>query len=85
VAKTLPPHFSLPIDPTARLKGLVLDKCKYLDSNATPLWLTFATVDDIGTAFRFHFISCISFFISFLYLTELLFVCFLSYLSYGSI
>jgi phosphatidylinositol-4,5-bisphosphate 3-kinase len=41
----LPPVFSLPIDSTVKLSGIILEKCKYLDSNAAPLWLTFAYAD----------------------------------------
>eukprot|EP01127_Copromyxa_protea_P018908 TRINITY_DN6038_c0_g1_i1.p1 TRINITY_DN6038_c0_g1~~TRINITY_DN6038_c0_g1_i1.p1 ORF type:complete len:1361 (+),score=214.79 TRINITY_DN6038_c0_g1_i1:544-4083(+) len=41
----LPPVFSLPIDSSVKLSGIILEKCKYLDSNAAPLWLTFSYAD----------------------------------------
>lgn len=45
ICTSLPAVFSLPIDTTVQLSGIIMDKCKYLDSNAAPLWLTFAYAD----------------------------------------
>eukprot|EP01097_Dermamoeba_algensis_P007922 TRINITY_DN5110_c0_g2_i1.p1 TRINITY_DN5110_c0_g2~~TRINITY_DN5110_c0_g2_i1.p1 ORF type:complete len:640 (+),score=73.64 TRINITY_DN5110_c0_g2_i1:1342-3261(+) len=39
----LPPQFQLPIDPTWQVNGLIVEKCKYMDSKKLPLWLVFTT------------------------------------------
>ncbi|PRP74067.1 hypothetical protein PROFUN_08691 [Planoprotostelium fungivorum] len=35
----------LPIDPRFRVKGITVDKCKYMDSKKQPLWLVFVNAD----------------------------------------
>eukprot|EP00794_Sanderia_malayensis_P015189 gene15189-16756_t len=35
-----------PLDPSIRLKGLKIDRCKYLNSAKKPLWLTFENEED---------------------------------------
>uniref|UniRef100_A0A6B2KYU8 phosphatidylinositol 3-kinase n=1 Tax=Arcella intermedia TaxID=1963864 RepID=A0A6B2KYU8_9EUKA len=42
----LPPVFSSPIDPTITLRGINVEKCKIMDSNAAPLWIEFLTKED---------------------------------------
>jgi len=40
-----PDRFQLPLDPRWEVKGLVLDKCRYMDSKKLPLWLVFENVE----------------------------------------
>ena len=45
---TFPSHpdgFILPIDYGIRVKGLIIDKCRYMDSKKLPLWLVFENAD----------------------------------------
>eukprot|EP01117_Protostelium_nocturnum_P009085 TRINITY_DN3251_c0_g3_i1.p1 TRINITY_DN3251_c0_g3~~TRINITY_DN3251_c0_g3_i1.p1 ORF type:complete len:1570 (-),score=656.28 TRINITY_DN3251_c0_g3_i1:67-4776(-) len=44
----LPSSFILPILPSVRLKGIIVDKCRYLDSATFPLWLVFQNADPFG-------------------------------------
>eukprot|EP01129_Flabellula_baltica_P007522 TRINITY_DN2937_c0_g1_i3.p1 TRINITY_DN2937_c0_g1~~TRINITY_DN2937_c0_g1_i3.p1 ORF type:complete len:1179 (-),score=257.23 TRINITY_DN2937_c0_g1_i3:21-3557(-) len=53
----IPTLFSLPIDPTYKFKGIIFDKCKYMDSNAAPLWLEFQNADDSGDNYAVIFKS----------------------------
>ncbi len=43
-----PDGFLIPTDFGVRVKGLVIDKCKYMDSKKLPLWLVFANADPDG-------------------------------------
>jgi phosphatidylinositol-4,5-bisphosphate 3-kinase len=46
---TFPSHpdgFILPIDYGIRVKGLIIEKCRYMDSKKLPLWLVFENADD---------------------------------------
>ena len=44
----LPDTFQLPIDPCRVASGLVIEKCKSMDSAKAPLWLVFKNADPIG-------------------------------------
>ena len=44
----LPSVFQLPLDPRLQVKGLVVEKCKYMDSKKLPLWLVFNNAEEIG-------------------------------------
>ncbi|GAM22583.1 hypothetical protein SAMD00019534_057580 [Acytostelium subglobosum LB1] len=41
----LPERFQLPLDPRWEAKGLIADKCRYMDSKKLPLWLVFENVE----------------------------------------
>ncbi|GAM18279.1 hypothetical protein SAMD00019534_014540 [Acytostelium subglobosum LB1] len=41
----LPDRFQLPLDPRWEAKGLIVDKCKYMDSKKLPLWLVFENAE----------------------------------------
>eukprot|EP00007_Cunea_sp_BSH-02190019_P008525 CAMPEP_0174246080 /NCGR_PEP_ID=MMETSP0417-20130205/41892_1 /TAXON_ID=242541 /ORGANISM="Mayorella sp, Strain BSH-02190019" /LENGTH=1374 /DNA_ID=CAMNT_0015325931 /DNA_START=40 /DNA_END=4164 /DNA_ORIENTATION=- len=41
----LPPQFKVPLCPTVEAKGLVVSKCKSMDSAKAPLWLVFENAD----------------------------------------
>lgn len=46
---TFPSHpdgFILPIDYGIRVKGLIIEKCRFMDSKKLPLWLVFENADD---------------------------------------
>eukprot|EP01103_Thecamoeba_quadrilineata_P010776 TRINITY_DN2418_c0_g1_i3.p1 TRINITY_DN2418_c0_g1~~TRINITY_DN2418_c0_g1_i3.p1 ORF type:complete len:607 (-),score=107.45 TRINITY_DN2418_c0_g1_i3:60-1880(-) len=43
--KELPPLFNLPLLPKVLIKGIVVEKCKWLDSFTIPIWLTFLRAD----------------------------------------
>ncbi|KAM9973899.1 hypothetical protein ACTFIW_007561 [Dictyostelium discoideum] len=40
-----PDTFQLPLDPRWEAKGLIIDKCRYMDSKKLPLWLVFENVE----------------------------------------
>ncbi|EGC40128.1 hypothetical protein DICPUDRAFT_52203 [Dictyostelium purpureum] len=40
-----PETFQLPLDPRWEAKGLIVDKCRYMDSKKLPLWLVFENVE----------------------------------------
>ncbi|KYQ90057.1 phosphatidylinositol-4 [Tieghemostelium lacteum] len=40
-----PETFQLPLDPRWEAKGLILEKCKYMDSKKLPLWLVFENAE----------------------------------------
>eukprot|EP01133_Synstelium_polycarpum_P015439 gene15439-18312_t len=40
-----PDTFQLPLDPRWEAKGLIVDKCRYMDSKKLPLWLVFENVE----------------------------------------
>lgn len=44
----LPSRFGLPINPRLDMSGLVKEKCKCMQSNAVPIWLTFANADRLA-------------------------------------
>eukprot|EP01102_Stenamoeba_stenopodia_P009925 TRINITY_DN2950_c0_g1_i3.p1 TRINITY_DN2950_c0_g1~~TRINITY_DN2950_c0_g1_i3.p1 ORF type:complete len:1114 (+),score=230.47 TRINITY_DN2950_c0_g1_i3:111-3452(+) len=44
----LPPRFQLPLDQRMEAKGLIVDKCKYMDSKKLPLWLVFENAEPLG-------------------------------------
>jgi hypothetical protein len=44
-----PDGFLIPTDFGVRVKGLVIDKCKYMDSKKLPLWLVFENADPDGS------------------------------------
>ena len=44
----LPSSFQLPLDPKRRACGLVIEKCKSMDSAKAPLWLVFKNLDPRG-------------------------------------
>lgn len=41
VADTLPSEFQLPLNPEITVTGIVVDKCRVMESKKKPLWLTF--------------------------------------------
>ena len=41
VAGTLPSEFQLPLNPEITVTGIVVDKCRVMESKKKPLWLTF--------------------------------------------
>ena len=43
-----PDGFLIPTDFGVRVKGLVIDKCKYMDSKKLPMWLVFENADPDG-------------------------------------
>lgn len=43
-----PDGFLIPTDFAVRVKGLVIEKCKYMDSKKLPLWLVFENADPDG-------------------------------------
>jgi len=43
-----PPKFQLPLNPRIEASGLILKKCKYMDSKKLPLWLVFSNADPHG-------------------------------------
>ena len=45
----LPPRFQLPLDPRIECTGLVVSKCRCMDSKKVPLWLVFSNADPQGT------------------------------------
>ena len=45
----LPPSFQLPLDSTWEAKGLIYEKCKYMDSKKLPLWLVMKNADPTGS------------------------------------
>jgi len=49
-ALKLPSKFQLPLDPTWEAKGIIYEKCKYMDSKKLPLWLVFENADPNGKA-----------------------------------
>ena len=44
----LPPTFQLPLDPRYEVKGLIIEKCRFMDSKKVPLWLVFENAEKIG-------------------------------------
>ncbi|EGG24544.1 phosphatidylinositol-4,5-diphosphate 3-kinase [Cavenderia fasciculata] len=40
-----PDTFQLPLDPRWEAKGLIVDKCRFMDSKKLPLWLVFENVE----------------------------------------
>lgn len=40
-----PQKFQLPLNPRIEVSGLLLNKCKYMDSKKLPLWLVFSNAD----------------------------------------
>ncbi|KAL6057890.1 Phosphatidylinositol 4,5-bisphosphate 3-kinase catalytic subunit alpha isoform, variant 2 [Balamuthia mandrillaris] len=45
LAAALPPKLLLPVDPSVRVKSLVLSECRYMDSATLPLFLVFEVED----------------------------------------
>jgi len=43
-----PPKVQLPLNPSIEVNGIVLEKCKYMDSKKLPLWLVFNNADKNG-------------------------------------
>jgi hypothetical protein len=43
-----PDGFLIPTDFGVRVKGLIIDKCKYMDSKKLPMWLVFENADPDG-------------------------------------
>ena len=43
---TLPERFQLPLDPRYEVGGLIIDKCKFMDSKKVPLWLVFKNAEE---------------------------------------
>ena len=43
-----PDTFQLPLDPRYEVKGLIVDKCKFMDSKKSPLWLVFENSEKLG-------------------------------------
>jgi hypothetical protein len=43
-----PPRFQLPLNPSLEAKGLILEKCKFMDSKKLPLWLVWQNNDNSG-------------------------------------
>lgn len=50
-----PSKFLLPLDPRQEVKGLFIDKCKYMDSKKLPLWLVFENAEKRGAPIRVIF------------------------------
>jgi hypothetical protein len=44
----LPPKFKLPLSPRIEVRGIVIEKCKVMDSKKLPLWLVFENNDPTG-------------------------------------
>eukprot|EP00761_Pharyngomonas_kirbyi_P004779 gb/GECH01004784.1/.p1 GENE.gb/GECH01004784.1/~~gb/GECH01004784.1/.p1 ORF type:complete len:1016 (+),score=219.63 gb/GECH01004784.1/:1-3048(+) len=44
----LPPVFKLPLSPKLEVKGIIISKCKIMDSQKLPLWLAFENADPTG-------------------------------------
>ena len=54
---TFPSHpdgFILPIDYGIRVKGLIIEKCRFMDSKKLPLWLVFENADSQGDDIASH-------------------------------
>jgi len=49
-----PPLFELPLDQRWQSNGLLIEKCKYMDSKMVPLWLVFKNIDRVGPTARPH-------------------------------
>lgn len=45
-----PPKFQLPLNPKMEASGVILNKCKYMDSKKLPLWLVFTNADSHGSS-----------------------------------
>jgi hypothetical protein len=45
---TLPSKFQLPLDPRLEASGLIVEKCKFMDSKKLPLWLVFENAEKRG-------------------------------------
>jgi len=45
-----PNKFQLPLNPRMEASGVVLNKCKYMDSKKLPLWLCFSNADPHGNS-----------------------------------
>ena len=43
-----PDEFQLPLDPLRKANGLIIEKCKSMDSAKAPLWLVFKNADPLG-------------------------------------
>jgi phosphatidylinositol-4,5-bisphosphate 3-kinase len=43
-----PSSFQLPLNPNLRVRGLIIDKCRVMESKKKPLWLTFQNADPKG-------------------------------------
>uniref|UniRef100_A0A7S3G0V9 phosphatidylinositol 3-kinase n=1 Tax=Palpitomonas bilix TaxID=652834 RepID=A0A7S3G0V9_9EUKA len=43
-----PPTFCIPLDSRVAARGLIVDKCKFMDSKKLPLWLVFKNADKDG-------------------------------------
>lgn len=50
-----PAKFQLPLDPRQEVKGLIIEKCKYMDSKKLPLWLVFENAEKRGAPVRVIF------------------------------
>jgi hypothetical protein len=50
-----PAKFQLPLDPRQEVKGLIIEKCKYMDSKKLPLWLVFDNAEKRGAPIRVIF------------------------------
>jgi len=44
----VPEDLQLPLNPSMEAKGLILEKCKYMDSKKLPLWLVWKNADTAG-------------------------------------
>ncbi len=42
----MPPRYQLPLDPRYEVSGLVVEKCKFMDSKKVPLWLVFKNAEE---------------------------------------
>lgn len=57
-----PDRFQLPLDPRWEVKGLIQDKCRFMDSKKLPLWLTFENVEPNAQPINVIFKVCLLFF-----------------------
>ncbi len=42
----MPARYQLPLDPRYEVSGLVIEKCKFMDSKKVPLWLVFKNAEE---------------------------------------
>eukprot|EP01116_Phalansterium_solitarium_P018016 TRINITY_DN4609_c0_g1_i1.p1 TRINITY_DN4609_c0_g1~~TRINITY_DN4609_c0_g1_i1.p1 ORF type:complete len:1412 (-),score=535.42 TRINITY_DN4609_c0_g1_i1:565-4800(-) len=45
-----PPKLQLPLDPRIEVNGVIVEKCKYMDSKKLPLWLVLKNADANGSS-----------------------------------
>jgi hypothetical protein len=64
----LPEKFLLPLDTRWEVKGLILQKCRFMDSKKLPLWLAFENVEPnlqpVNVIFKVRFFSPLFFSLS---------------------